>query len=482
VAEGARLESVYTGNRIVGSNPTPSANGLIRHPSSLFADIPSKPDLPRITAGFFVFTLSLSFAIIRELIVDQFAAPESNMARNIHRLSAIKVDKVKQAGMYGDGGGLYLRVTPAGTKNWVFRFMLNGRPRWMGLGPLSLYSLSEARARALEARRLRHDGIDPLEARKVARAEARLAAAKAVTFRQCAESYIKSHRAGWRNGKHAAQWEATLATYAERVIGALPVHSIDTALVLRVVEPIWTVKPETASRVRGRIEQILDWAKARGFRQGENPARWRGHLDKLLPARAKLRRITHHAALPYTELPAFLAQLRKEEGIAARALEFTILTGARTGETMGARWSEIDLVEKTWTVPAERMKAGRAHRVPLSGRALAIVEAMQKVRHADDPEAFVFPGGKFGRSLSNMSFLMLLRRMGRSDLTAHGFRATFKTWASERTSVQNEIVESALAHSIGSKVEQAYRRGDLFQKRRGLMDAWDIYCESPQSE
>src|SRR5262249_4124841 len=233
----------------------------------------------------------------------------------------------------------------------------------------------------------------------------------AMTFRECADAYIKAHRAGWRNGKHAAQWEATLATYAGPVIGTLPVQVIDTALVLKVLEPIWTAKPETAGRVRGRIESILDWAKVRGFRAGENPARWRGHLDKLLPARSKVRRVEHHAALPYAELPGFLAGLREQEGIAARALEFTILAAARTGEVIGARWPEMDLVSKAWTVPPGR--AGKEHRVPLSGRALAILEEMQPHRQAED--AFVFPGGKDGRPLSNMAFLMLLRRIGRGD-------------------------------------------------------------------
>jgi integrase len=402
------------------------------------------------------------------------------MARSIGKLTALKVDRANEPGMYGDGGGLYLRITQDGTKNWVFRYMLDGRPRWMGMGPLAIYGLQEARAKALDARRLRHEGIDPIEARKGERLRTRLDAAKAITFKECADNYIKAHRAGWRNGKHAAQWGATLATYAEPIIGALPVQAIDTTLVLKILEPIWTAKPETAGRVRGRIESILDWAKARESRQGENPARWRGHLDKLLPARGKVRKVEHHAALPYTELPDFLVALREQEGIAARALEFTILTAARTGETIGARWSEFDLLDKTWTVPAERMKAGKAHRVPLSARALGILEEMQVHRHVDD--GFVFPGGKPGKPLSNMAFLMLLRRMERDDLTAHGFRATFKTWASERTAVQNEIAEAALAHVVGSKVEQAYRRGDMFEKRRKLMQQWATFCTTAPAQ
>jgi integrase len=392
------------------------------------------------------------------------------------RLTAPQIEKAKKPGMYPDGGGLYLRVTPEGAKNWVLRYMLDRRPRWMGLGPVALYGLQEARAKALDARRKRHEGIDPIDARRAERARQRLTAAKAVTFKQCAESYIASHRAGWRNGKHAGQWGYTLSTYAYPIIGALAVQAIDPGLVLKVLEPIWRTKPETAGRVRRRIENILDFAKVRGYREGENPARWRGHLDKLLPAQSKVRQVEHHAALAYAELPAFLASLRAQDGIAARALEFAILTAARTGEVIGAQWSEIDLLDKTWTLPATRMKAHKEHRVPLSARALAMLDEMHPLRHAAAGEAYVFPGGKPGKPLSNMAFLMLLRRMGRADLTAHGFRATFKTWASERTSFQNEIVEASLAHMIGGKVEQAYRRGDMFDKRRRLMQRWATFC------
>ena len=404
------------------------------------------------------------------------------MAREIGRLTALKVEKAKASGMYADGGGLYLRVTPEGTKNWVLRYMLDRRPRWMGLGPLALYGLADARARALDARRKRHDGIDPIEARRAAWARERLDAAKAIAFKQCAEDYIASHRAGWRNEKHKYQWSATLKTYVYRVIGDLPVQAVDTGLVLKVLQPIWTVKPETASRVRQRIENILDFAKVRGWRGGENPARWRGHLDKLLPARSRVRQVEHLAALPYAELPAFLASLRTREAIAARGLEFLILTAARTGEVIGACWNEIDLLDKVWTVPAARMKAHREHRVPLSPRAVAILSEMQAARHGDAGDAFVFPSHKLSTGLSNTAFLMLMRRMGRGDLTAHGFRATFKTWASERTSFQNEVVEAALAHIIGDKVEQAYRRGDLFEKRRRLMAAWATFCTAAPAQ
>jgi integrase len=402
------------------------------------------------------------------------------MARTIGRLTALKVDRAKRPGMYADGGGLYLRVTHSGTKNWVFRFMLNGRPRWMGVGPLHTIGLAEARNRASGFRLQRHDGVDPVESRRAERLEARLNTAKAMTFRESAERYIASHRAGWLNPKHAAQWQATLATYAEPVIGGLSVQAIDTALVLKVLEPIWTTKPETAGRVRGRIESILDSAKVRGYRAGENPARWRGHLDKLLPARSKVQRVEHHAALPYAELPGFLVSLREQEGIAARALEFAIMTAARTGEVTGARWSEMNLLDKTWTLPDARMKSGREHRVPLSPRALAILKEMQAHRHADD--AFVFPGAKHGRPLSNMAFLMLLRRMGRGDVTAHGFRSSFRNWAAERTRVPSEVAEMALAHTVSDKTIAAYNRSDLFDRRRRLMAAWATFCTAPEKK
>jgi len=403
------------------------------------------------------------------------------MARAIGRLTALKVEKAKEPGMYADGGGLYLRVTPEGARNWVLRYMLDRKPHWMGLGPLSLYGLQEARAKALDARRKRHEGIDPIEARRAERARQRLDAAKAITFGEVAALYIAAHRAGWRNDKHAAQWETTLNTHAAPIM-SLPVQTVDTALVVKVLEPLWTTRPETASRLRGRIESVLDFAKVREFRDGENPARWRGHLGKLLPSRSKVSDVKHHAALPFAELPAFLVALRAQEGFAARALEFAILTAARTGEIIGARWNEADLLDKIWTVPAGRMKAHREHRVPLSARALAILTEMQAARHGDADDAFVFPGGKAGKPLSNMAFLMLLRRMGRGDLTAHGFRASFKTWASERTSFQDEIVEASLAHTIGGKVEQAYMRGDLFEKRRRLMQQWATFCTSAATQ
>jgi integrase len=393
------------------------------------------------------------------------------VARILGRLTALKVARASKPGMHPDGGGLYLQVTGVGAKSWVYRFSLRGKSREMGLGSLSAVSLVDARAKAAECRRLRQEGVDPIDARKTTRAQFAFDAAKALTFKDAASAYIASHRTGWRNQKHAAQWESTLKTYAEPIIGSVSVQAIDTALVLKVLEPTWNTKPETAGRVRGRMESVLDWATTRGYRKGENPARWRGHLDNLLPARSKVRAIKHHAALPYCELPEFIAALREQDGVAARALEFTILTAARTGETTGASRAEINPAAKVWTIAATRMKAGREHRVPLPPRALTIIDDV-----VTTDAKFVFPGGKLGKPLSNMAMTTVLRRMGRGDITVHGFRSTFRDWAAERTNYPREVVEMALAHSIGDKVEAAYRRGDLFEKRRRLMSEWATYC------
>jgi integrase len=315
-------------------------------------------------------------------------------------------------------------------------------------------------------------GLDPIAVRNDKRAASAVAAAKAMTFAYCATAYINAHEAGWRNPKHRQQWKNTLATYVSPVLGKLAVSAVDTGLVLKVLEPIWTRKPETASRVRGRMEAVLDWAKARGYRTGENPARWRGHLDHLLPAKAKVRKVEHHAALPYARIGTFLAALRKQDCISARALEILILAATRTGETLGATWNEVDMGAKLWTLPSGRMKAGKEHRVPLSDAALSVLRQMHAIRHSD----YVFPGARDGRPLSETSLLMLLRRMGRGDITAHGFRSTFRDWAAERTNFPREVAEMALAHAIPDAVEAAYRRGDLFEKRRKLMDAWAAYC------
>ena len=395
------------------------------------------------------------------------------MAREINRLSPRGVAVETKQGMHADGGGLYLQVSRYNTKSWIFRFTLNGKSRDMGLGPIHTVPLGEARDEAQQCRKLLREGVDAIEARKARRAGLRLENAKQRTFQECAEDHINSHSAAWRNIKHGNQWRRTLETYAYPTLGDLPVQSVDVGLVMQVLEPIWTKKPETAGRVRGRIEVILDGAKARGYRDGENPARWRGHLDKLLPARAKVRKVKHHTALPYDEIGAFMADLRERDGTGPRALEFLILTAARTGEVIGAKWAEVDLNKKEWTVPAERTKADKEHRVPLPDTAMKLLKAMREASVSD----YVFPGRKNDRPLSSSTFVQLLIRMGRSDLTIHGFRSTFRDWAAERTNCSSEAAEMALAHAVSDKVEAAYRRGDLFDKRRRFMQDWGDFCD-----
>lgn len=394
--------------------------------------------------------------------------------RDSKRLTAIAVEKMAKPGRYGDGHGLWLQVSPSGTKAWLFRYQRHGRARQMGLGPVHTISLAEARQKALDCRKLLLDGSDPIDARCERVASTKVEAARGVSFKSCAERFIAGHEASWKNKVHRAQWKSTLQSYCYPVFGDLPVAAVDTGLVLKVLEPIWTEKPETAGRVRGRIETVVDWATARGYRQGDNPARWRGHLDKLLPARRKVARVKHHAALPYRDLPAFMADLRAREGTSARALEFAVLTAARTGETIGAKGSEFDFDEKAWTLPGERMKAGREHRVPLSDRAFAILEGLPREGE------FVFVGAKAGKALSNMAMLELMKGM-RPGFVPHGFRSTFRDWAAETTAYPNEVVEMALAHAIESKVEAAYRRGDLFEKRRRLMADWARYCAATRA-
>ena len=394
------------------------------------------------------------------------------MGRQVEKLSALTVSRAKARGYLGDGGGLYLQVSASGSKSWVFRFKDHGRLREMGLGSVHAIGLAEARKRATACRQMRLDGTDPIAVKKAGKLKAKLEAARAMTFQQCAEAYIEAHKAGWQNAKHAAQWTSTLKTYAYPVFGALPVQAIDVALIAKVLEPIWTTKTETASRLRGRIERVLDWATVRGHCQGDNPARWRGHLDQLLPARSRVRKVQHHAALAYAEVGQFMADLRGQDTTSALALEFLILTATRTAEVIGATWSEADLDAAVWTIPAERMKAKKEHRVPLSKPALAILKRLYKHRAGE----FVFMGAKPGRPLSNMALLMLLERLGRSDLTVHGFRSTFRDWCAESTNFPREVAEHALAHSLPDKVEAAYRRGDLFEKRRHLMAAWARYC------
>jgi integrase len=402
--------------------------------------------------------------------------------RQIEKLTAAMIRDAKDAGLYGDGGGLYLQVSMFGTKSWIYRYQRGGLRHSHGLGGVTIgdklsdaaSALAGARKRARLVREQLLAGIDPVEENRKKRDAVKIEQSKRLTFRQCAEGYIKAHGAGWRNAKHAGQWQTTLATYVFPVIGTLPVAVIDKAMVLRILEPIWQVKPETASRLRGRLELILDYAAARGYRDGENPARWRGYLDKLLLKPEKVRKPVHHAALPYVELPGFMSELRKQDHIGARALEFCILTATRTSEAISAQWSEIDLPTRTWVIPAARMKGNAEHRVPLCDRA---VEILQEIHRVDG--AFVFPGRDAGKPVGQSAMLDLLRRaMRRPGVTVHGFRSTFRDWAAERTNYQNHILEMALAHKIGNAAEAAYRQGDLMEKRARLMNDWARYCAS----
>ena len=385
--------------------------------------------------------------------------------------------KGAKPGRHADGSGLQLLVKESGARSWVYRFMLRGKSRDVGLGPAAgpdAVPLATARDLAAALRLKVKAGVDPLaqrlEAAAATAAEAQASKVAGITFKAAAEAHIAAHSDGWRNAKHRQQWSSTLETYAYPVIGDLPVADVGTAHILSILEPIWKAKPETAGRLRGRIEAILDAAKARGFREGENPARWRGHVAQILPARTRLSR-GHHKAMAYGEVASFVAKLREREAMAALALEFVILTAVRTGEAIGATWGEVDLAKAIWTVPADRTKTGREHRVPLSPRAVEILEGLKLL--GSGGSAFLFAGNK--GKLSSMAMAMLLRRMD-VDVTVHGFRSTFRDWAAECTGYAHEVCEMALAHAIGNKAEAAYRRGDLFEKRRRLMADWSTYC------
>jgi integrase len=383
------------------------------------------------------------------------------------------VKRLRKPGRYGDGWGLILDVIGKDRKNWLFRFTLAGRERWMGLGSARDVSLAEAREKAQAARALVKSGIDPIDHRN---GKAQEQAAK-VTFNEAAALYIAAHESAWRNRKHGQQWRNTLATYAAPVLGALAVADIEVNLVLRTLQPVWNAKPETASRVRSRIELVLDYARTRGWRNGENPARWRGNLKLLLPRKPKLQRVQHHAAVDWREAPAFMAELREHgDMMGAGALTLAILTAARSNEVRGARWAEVDLERAVWTIPGSRMKSGREHRVPLSPPALAILHAQAALQ---DGSGLVFAGLRFGVPMSDMTISSPLRAMGLGDLTVHGFRSTFRTWAAEATDYPSHVVEQALAHAIGSAVEKAYQRGDLFTKRTALMTEWAAFLARP---
>jgi integrase len=385
--------------------------------------------------------------------------------RTLNRLSAKEAEKLKTPGRHSDGGGLYLAIDNGGRRRWVFMYVRRGRRVELGLGGGRDLSLATARTEATTLRAMLANGEDP----KAARTKD----GYVPTFGEAADNYVEAMKPSWKNDKHKAQWVMTLKTYAEPIRG-LPVDKVTTQDVLDLLQPLWKRVPETAKRLRGRIENVLDAAKAKGQRNGENPARWRGHLDQLLPKRQRLTR-GHHAALAYDAVPVFMEALRERPAVAARALEFTILHACRTSEVLGATWNEIDLEKKVWTIPATRMKAAREHRVPLSVRSREIIEAMRE----KGTEGYVFPGPKPKEPLSTMAMAMLLRRM-KAEITVHGFRSSFRDWASETTGFPHEVCEMALAHTIANKAEAAYRRGDLFEKRGKLMEAWAGYCATPK--
>lgn len=384
------------------------------------------------------------------------------MGRTSKRLSALDVKAKAEPGRYADGDGLYLNIAPGKSKSWVFLWMKNGKRREMGLGSYPTISLVAARQRAEDCRRLVAEGLDPIAERKKT---------APVSFGEAADKFVASMASSFRNEKHRDQWKMTLGDAYCADLRKLPISTVDTEAVLQVLTPIWQSKAETASRIRGRIERVLDFATVKGWREGENPARWRGHLKNALPARQKLTR-GHHAAMPYVEVPAYIQRLQTAEATAARALEFLILTASRSGEVLGAKWAEFDLDKAVWTVPAERMKAGKEHRVPLSPRAVAIIKDQREAKLND----FVFPGEKKDSPLSNMAFAMLMRRMKVDQFTTHGFRSAFRDWAGDETSFPREVAEAALAHRVGDETEQAYRRSDALERRRKLMKAWSDFC------
>jgi integrase len=397
--------------------------------------------------------------------------------RPLNRLTSLKVARAKRPGMYADGGSLYLRVAPGGSRQWMFRYTaLDGRPRDMSLGAAHTFTLAEARERATEARKFRADGVDPLEHKRARKAALRAADAKAMTFRQCAEGFIRDNESEWTSARHRDEWQVTLSRYAFPLLGSLPVEAIDTPLVLKVVKPLWERIPVTAKRLLGRIENVLGWATVHHYRHGDNPARWRGHLEHALPALSKVARIEHHAALPYAQVGGFMAKLREDSSVGSWCLQFITLTAARMGEALGAGWSELDIDNRVWVVPPRRMKGGREHRVPLSEPAIAVLDAMRAIRHND----WVFPGAREGRPIGENTVGRLAKAAAGGDTTTvHGLRSTFRDWCSERTSFPREVAEMALAHAIPNAVEAAYRRGDLFDKRRRLMDAWAEFCAKP---
>ncbi len=396
------------------------------------------------------------------------------------KLTFVKISNAKGPAVLHDGQGLYLRVSNTGAKNWIFRYQLDGRRRDMGLGRFPDVGLAEARQRATERRALCQSGIDPLTVKATQRQARAVAAARQRTFRDVAEEYMALRQGEWRNAKHREQWRQSLATYAFPVIGHLPVADIDVGLVLKVIEPLWADRAHLGDRLRGRIEAVLDAASVRGYRTGTNPAQWRGNLAHILPARAKVHQVIHHPALPFTDLPEFIAELRQQGGVAALALQFLILTATRLSETTNACWGEIDLANKMWSIPAARMKMRNEHRIPLSDAALAVLDHMRLWALSSDPASPVFPGIRPAIPISGSALRAVLIRMGRkAEATVHGYRATFSSWAAENTSHPYEVREMALGHTVGTVVERSYQRSTLFERRRRLMDDWARFCEAP---
>ena len=402
--------------------------------------------------------------------------------RTIGKLSALRVAAAKAPGMYGDGAGLYLKVDEGGSRSWILRYKVAGRSRKLGLGPVHTVSLALARDKAADARRLLLDGKDPIEVKRAARAAHLLEAAKTISFDDCAANFVATNKAAWRSEKHVGEWMTSLQRYASPVFGKLAVADVDRGLIVRALEPIWSTKPETASRVRQRVERVLSYAKANGYRDGENPAAWKGNLDHILPRADKIKAVKHFAAMPHNEVATLMARLAPLDEVAAAALRFTILTAARSGEVLGAQWSEIDLESAIWTVPGVRMKTGRQHRIPLSDPAISILNKMQ-AGHPHGGHELVFPGRKPGKGIGETSMAYTMRGLGiGAEATVHGFRSSFRDWCSEQTAFPREVAEACLAHTVGDKVELAYRRTEFIVKRRALMTAWARYITAPSAD
>ncbi len=394
------------------------------------------------------------------------------MSRSTKKLSALEVNRINEPGRHPLGDRLYLQITESGAKSWIFRYFSNGKSKEMGLGSAKSISLGDIRIKMTEIQKDLANGVDPLKKKVDILKVKSIEEAKQITFDQCATRFIDAHKPSWKHPKHISQWSSSLENYVSPIVGKLSVADIDTTLVIKILEPLWYTKPETASRVRARLERVLSWASVRGYRSIENPARWRGHLDQLLPKRSTIQQVSHFEAMESSKVPGFIQKLRGQKGVSPLALEFLILTATRTNETLGAKWEEFNFEDCYWLIPGERMKTKREHRIPLCPRATQILEIMREYSSCD----YVFPGVKNGSQLSSMALLNMIRGLGYASETSHGFRSTFADWANENTEFSRETIESSLAHLIKNRVERAYNRSDLFAKRRLLMEAWGNYC------